>query len=103
MFANSKFTARKAEKFHDSFTYESLEEEPSIPYLTTYIVNDYELPPKSLIAVDIYDIPHDAEGKNAGKYDYIHGVSVLPEDAIKLVRQLNVLISAIFDEMNHRK
>jgi hypothetical protein len=101
MFANPKFGAKKAPQFPTSFTFEVREEPYSTPYLKTYIVNDCDIPPKQLIAVDIYDIPSDAEGALKDKYDFIRGVSLLPEDAIRLVRRINRLLSELFKDKNY--
>ena len=73
MFANIKFTKKHSPKFHDAF------------------VGD---PEKD-------DIPDDATGALANVYDYIYGVSLLPEDAIRLIRWLNTLVSAMFDDANY--
>ena len=103
MFANPKFNARRAPSFHNSFVYDNEVDPRSIPYIKPCITNDNDVPSKTLISIDIFDIPHDAEGALKDKYDYITGVALLPEDAIKFVRYLNALISAVFDDMNYVK
>ena len=103
MFANPKFGAKKAPKFHHSYTYEVRDAPGSIPYLKAYIVNDDDYPPKTLIAIDVYDIPDDAEGNLKDVYDYIRGVCLTPEDAIMFAKQINMLVGEIFKEENYRR
>ncbi len=103
MFANPKFSRRKAPLFKSSYVFEGEEARTSIPYLHAYIFNDSDRPPKTLVAIDVFDIPLDAEGLLKGKYDFIGGVGLLPEDAIKLAKHLNKLVGEIFKESNYRR
>lgn len=103
MFANPKFSAKKAPEFHSSFTGEVNEAPFSIPYLKAYIQNDCDYPPKTLIAIDVYDIPYDASDNMKDVYDYIRGVSLLPEDAIKFAKWINTLVAELFKDENYIK
>jgi hypothetical protein len=103
MFANPKFGAKKAPKFHNSFTFEVREAPGSIPYLKAYIENDCDYPPKTLISINVYDIPHDAEGSLKDVYDFIRGVALTPEDAIMFAKRINMLVGEIFKEENYRR
>jgi hypothetical protein len=99
MFANPKFSGRRSPKFRNVFTGDPEREHgqnhDGLPYITA--------PPKTLVAIDIFDVPPDAEGSLKDVPDYITGVSLMPEDAIKLVRWLNRLICELFNDDNYAR
>lgn len=102
MFANIKFTLRKAPAFRDSSRFET--EPRTVTCLKPYIFDDEDSPPKTLIAFDIYDVPADDIETGVykkGGYDMLACVALVPEDAIRLMRHLNKLISAVFDDDNY--
>jgi hypothetical protein len=104
MFANTKFTKKHAPIFADEYRFDG-EKLVSYTFLKPYILNDDSVPKKTLIALDVFQVPQEDLKTNRYKtycYDLEASVSLLPEEAIRLVRHLNMLISAVFDEMNYR-
>ncbi|NOS83767.1 MAG: hypothetical protein HOP31_01400 [Ignavibacteria bacterium] len=104
MFANTKFSKKHAPLFMDQYRFDG-EKLLSYSFLKPYILNDDSIPKKTLIAIDTFQVPAEDLKTNRYKtycYDLEASVSLYPEDAIRLARQLNVLISALFDDMNYR-
>ena len=105
MFANPKFTRKTAPVFLDSARYSTEGEALYTPAIRPGIINDEDAPPKTLVIFDTFLIPvEDITNGNKWKktyYDLTSSICLTPEDTIKLVRYLNYLVAAIFDDHNY--
>jgi hypothetical protein len=68
-------------------------------------MNDEDRPPKALISFDMFLIPmEDMKEGTAWKktfYDLTGTVSLTVEDTLRLVKHLNKLLKAVFDDHNY--
>jgi hypothetical protein len=110
MFANKKFTTRSMPVFKDSFFILDADneergiEDSSHEYIQAIIINDGDIPPKQLISISVYEIPAEKEKawlRDKLSIDPLGVCSLLPEDAIKFARVLNMLVGEIFNDYNY--
>ena len=91
--------------FKDGYTPPPGHEIIVIPHIKAYVCNDDDAPPNTLIGLYMYDVPFEdvKKGKvNEEEYENEHTIDLLPEDAIKFAKQINMLVGEIFKEENYR-
>src|SRR5438128_599032 len=104
MFINTRFTRQKMSSFRETFI--QIGDPVFVPYIKAAICNDEGNPRQTLIDLNIFYVPVEDEldGSNKDKekeYDDGATICLSPEDAIKLARLLNMLVSEIFREENY--
>ena len=103
MFANPNFTRKTAPVFCDSALFEG-EGKILVSGLRPSIMNDDDNPPKALIELDMFLIPVEDFKTDKWKkyfYDLTGSICLTPDDTIRLIRHLNGLLKALFDDYNY--
>ena len=112
MFANKKFTKKNMPVFKDNYVIYDPDNEaedfepPGNKYIQATILNDDDVPPKQLICIDITEVPKEKDRKwqrHRLNCDPLGDVCLLPEDAIRLAKVINMLVGEIFNENNYRR